>query len=217
MGTYTDIYTALRLLFSRMAQPFIGYSMTYSFNNPAGMCPNCQGLGTVRSLVLDRLLNMGLSLNQGAINFPTFQPGGWRLTRYTDSGYFDNDLPLREWTSSDLDLLLYGKKQKPAHPGPSWHKTAMYGGLVLRITKTFINQSNGKYQHELEEVTRITRCPDCQGTRVNAKVRSARIAGLNIADCSAMSVTDLQDWLGKIHDNQAENILQDLKRKIANR
>ena len=216
VGTYTDIYTALRLLFSRMAQPFIGYSMMYSFNNPAGMCPTCQGLGTVRSLVLDRLLNMDLSLNQGAINFPTFQPGGWRLTRYTDSGYFDNDLPIREWTSSDLDFLLYGKKQKPAHPGPSWHKTAMYEGLVPRITKAFINQSNGKYQHELEEVTQITQCPDCQGARVNAKVRSAKIGGLNIADCSAMSVADLQDWLGKIHDNQAETILQDLKRKIAN-
>lgn len=111
VGTYTDIHTALRLLFSRMARPFIGYSMTYSFNNPAGMCPTCQGLGTVRSLLLDRLLNMDLSLNQGAINFPTFQPGGWRLTRYTDSGYFDNDLPLREWASGDLDFLLYGKKQ----------------------------------------------------------------------------------------------------------
>ena len=216
VGTYTDIYTALRLLFSRMAQPFIGYSMTYSFNNPAGMCPTCQGLGTVRSLVLDRLLNVDLSLNQGAINFPTFQPGGWRLTRYTDSGYFDNDLPLREWTSSDLDLLLYGKKQKPAHPGPAWHKTAIYEGLVPRITKTFMNQSNDKYQHELEQVTRIAQCPDCQGARVNAKVRSAKIGGLNIADCSAMSVSDLQDWLKQIHNDQADTILQDLKRKIAN-
>ena len=216
VGTYTDIYTALRLLFSRMAQPFIGYSMMYSFNNPAGMCPTCQGLGTVRSLVLDRLLNMDLSLNQGAINFPTFQPGGWRLTRYTDSGYFDNDMPLREWTSGDLDFLLHGKQQKPAHPGPAWHKTAIYEGLVPRITKTFMNQSNDKYQHELEQVTRIAQCPDCQGARVNAKVRSAKIDGLIIADCSAMSVTDLQDWLGKIHNDQAEIILQDLRRKIAN-
>ena len=216
VGTYTDIHTALRLLFSRMARPFIGYSMTYSFNNPAGMCPTCQGLGTVRSLLLDCLLNMDFSLNQGAINFPTFQPGGWRLTRYTDSGYFDNDLPLREWASGDLDFLLYGKKQKPAHPGPAWHKTAIYEGLVPRITKTFMNQSNDKYQHELEQVTRITQCPDCQGARVNAKVRSAKIGELNIADCSAMSVSDLQDWLEQIHNDQADTILQDLERKIAN-
>ena len=216
VGTYTDIYTALRLLFSRMAQPFIGYSMTYSFNNPGGMCPTCQGLGTVRSLVLDRLLNVDLSLNQGAINFPTFQPGGWRLTRYTDSGYFDNDMPLREWTSSDLDLLLYGKKQKPAHPSSNWHKTAMYEGLVPRITKTFINQNVEKYQHELEQVTLITKCPDCQGARINAKVRLAKIDGLNIADCSAMSVADLKDWLKQIHNDQADTILQDLERKIAN-
>ena len=139
-----------------------------------------------------RMINMDLSLNQGAINFPTFQPGGWRLTRYTDSGYFDNDLPLREWASGDLDFLLYGKKQKPAHPGPNWHKTAMYEGLVPRITRTFINQNDDKYQHELEQVTQITQCPDCQGARVNAKVRSAKIHGLNIADCSAMNVADLQ-------------------------
>ena len=163
-----------------------------------------------------RLLNMDLSLNQDAINFPTFQPGGWRLTRYTDSGYFDNDLPLREWASGDLDFLLYGKKQKPAHPGPAWHKTAIYEGLVPRITKTFMNQSNDKYQHELEQVTRIAQCPDCQGARVNAKVRSAKIGGLNIADCSAMSVSDLQDWLEQIHNDQADTILQDLERKIAN-
>ncbi|MCT6919358.1 MAG: excinuclease ABC subunit UvrA, partial [Bifidobacteriales bacterium] len=125
-------------------------------------------------------------------------------------------LSLQEWDRDDLDFLLHGKRQKPAHPGPNWHKTAMYEGLVPRITKTFINQSNDKYQHELEEVTQIAQCPDCQGARVNAKVRSARIDGLNIADCSAMSVADLKDWLGKIHNDQAEIILQDLRRKIAN-
>lgn len=90
VGTATDIYTSLRLLYSRIARPFVGYSMIYSFNNPSGMCPVCQGTG--EQLVFDhsQLLDLDRSLNEGAIQFPTFQPGGWRLTRYTESGYFDN-------------------------------------------------------------------------------------------------------------------------------
>ena len=81
VGTFTEIYTALRLLFSRKAQPFIGYSMVYSFNNPSGMCLDCQGLGYIQEIDNDKLLNTNLSLNEGAIRVPTFQPGGWRLTR----------------------------------------------------------------------------------------------------------------------------------------
>ena len=88
LGTYTDIYSALRLLFSRIAQPFIGYSMNYSFNNPAGMCPRCEGLGQIRTIETNKLLNFEKSLNEGAIEFPTFQPGGWRLSRYTEAGFF---------------------------------------------------------------------------------------------------------------------------------
>lgn len=87
LGTYSDIYSALRLLFSRLAKPFIGYSMNYSFNNPLGMCVNCQGLGEVREIIPENLLDMSKSLNEGAIEFPTFQPGGWRLSRYTEAGF----------------------------------------------------------------------------------------------------------------------------------
>src|SRR5690606_19631698 len=83
VGTATDIYSSLRLLFSRMGAPFVGYSNVFSFNNPVGMCRECEGLGFVQTLDITRLLNMERSLNEGAIAFPTFQPGGWRLTRYT--------------------------------------------------------------------------------------------------------------------------------------
>lgn len=116
LGTYTDIYSALRLLFSRIAQPFIGYSMNYSFNNPAGMCPHCEGLGQIRAIDPNKLLNFDKSLNEGAIEFPTFQPGGWRLSRYTESGFFDNNLALKKWPSPKLKLLLYGKRQTPPRP-----------------------------------------------------------------------------------------------------
>ncbi|WP_316043114.1 P-loop NTPase family protein [Lactiplantibacillus plantarum] len=99
VGTYSEIYTGLRLLFSRLAKPFIGYSMAYSFNNLDGMCPKCEGTRRVHQFIINKLFDFEKSLNQGAINFPTFQPGGWRLTRYTESGYFNADLPLKNGQS----------------------------------------------------------------------------------------------------------------------
>lgn len=87
VGTITDIYTNLRLLYSRIGRPFIGYSMKFSFNNPEGMCPVCKGLGEIKEINTDQLLDFDKSLNEGAIEFPTFQPQGWRLSRYTEAGF----------------------------------------------------------------------------------------------------------------------------------
>lgn len=140
VGTFTEIYTALRLLFSRKARPFIGYSMAYSFNNPAGMCPKCEGLGYIQEININQLLDKSLSLNQGAIQFSTFQPGGWRLTRYTESGFFDNNLPLVKWTSESVNLLLYGEEQIPEAPTMAWHKTAKYLGIIPRLKKIFLTK-----------------------------------------------------------------------------
>lgn len=140
VGTYSEIYTGLRLLFSRLAQPFIGYSMAYSFNNTDGMCPKCEETGRVHRFAIKKLLNLEKTLNQGAINFPTFQPGGWRLTRYTESGFFDADLPLKNWPKQQLDLLLYGQEQKPKSPTINWHKTAKYIGIIPRIEDAFLKK-----------------------------------------------------------------------------
>lgn len=113
VGTATDIYASLRLLFSRMGTPFVGYSNVFSFNNPLGMCKACEGLGMVQTVDVDRLIDKQKSLNEGAIRFPTFQPGGWRLTRYTQSGYFDNDKKLSDYTPQEWDLLLHAAEHKP--------------------------------------------------------------------------------------------------------
>lgn len=113
VGTATDIYTALRLLYSRIAKPFIGYSMVYSFNNPTGMCPNCQGTGESLTFDLNKLIDFDRSLAEGAIQFPTFQPGGWRLTRYVESGHFDNWKKIKDFSPAELEKLLYDKGSKP--------------------------------------------------------------------------------------------------------
>ncbi|MCH5596756.1 excinuclease ABC subunit UvrA [Niabella ginsengisoli] len=137
VGTATDVYASLRLLFSRMGAPFVGYSNVFSFNNPQGMCPNCEGLGYVQKINVDALINKEKSLNEGAIRFPTFQPGGWRWTRYVYSGYFDNDKKLKNYTKQEWELLLYSEEHKPKHTGREWGKTVKYEGVIPGSKKDF--------------------------------------------------------------------------------
>jgi excinuclease UvrABC ATPase subunit len=214
VGTATDVYTGLRLLFSRLAKPFIGYSMVYSFNNPLGMCPQCKGIGKLSQIDSTSLLDRNKSLNEGAVKFPTFQPGGWRLTRYTESGYFDNDLPLKNWTKEDLDLLLNGAEHFPKNPSKNWHKTAKYIGLIPRIKTSFVTKESDTYTQDVQRVSSTTVCPACNGLRVNEKVRSAKINGYSIADCSAMSLNALYNFLKDLHESNVTIIVQDLLEKI---
>ena len=216
LGTYSDIYSALRLLYSRLAKPFIGYSMNYSFNNPAGMCPRCQGLGEVREIIPENLLDITRSLNDGAIKFPTFQPGGWRLTRYTESGYFNNDLPLREWSQEKISLLLKGKKQVPPNPTSKWHRNAKYIGIIPRIIETFLNKNSSKYQKELDRIIKVATCPVCHGQRLNQKALTAKINNKNIAECSMMSLVDLKKWLNNINDAKTKIIIEEIEVKLTN-
>ena len=216
LGTYSDIYSALRLLYSRLAKPFIGYSMNYSFNNPAGMCPRCQGLGEVREIIPENLLDITRSLNDGAIKFPTFQPGGWRLTRYTESGYFNNDLPLREWSQEKMSLLLKGKKQVPPNPTSKWHRNAKYIGIIPRIIETFLNKNSSQYQKELDRIIKVVTCPVCHGQRLNQKALTAKINNKNIAECSMMSLVDLKEWLNNINDAKTKVIIEEIEVKLTN-
>jgi excinuclease UvrABC ATPase subunit len=214
VGTITDIYSSLRLLFSRAAQPFIGYSMVYSFNSPEGMCPECKGLGVIKEINIDKLINFEESLNSGAVQFPTFQPGGWRLTRYTESGNFDNDKKIKNYTPDELSLLLYNTGTAPLNPTKNWHKTSQYTGIIPRITKAFIETDNSKYKKDLDRILTTNSCPSCQGTRLNEKVRSAKILGCSITDCVNMSVDKLLLFLDKIKESGVERILEDLNTRL---
>ncbi|ULT25337.1 hypothetical protein KUH03_42245 [Sphingobacterium sp. E70] len=102
--------------------------------------PGMRGLGFVQTLDITRLLDMEKSLNEGAIAFPTFQPGGWRLTRYTLSGYFDNDKKLKNYSKSEWEMLLNAAEHKPRHPDKQWGKTVKYEGLIPRIEKAFLKK-----------------------------------------------------------------------------
>ena len=217
VGTATDIYASLRLLFSRMGRPFVGYSNVFSFNSPLGMCKQCEGLGFVQSLHIPALVDQEKSLHEGAILFPTFQPGGWRLTRYTMSGYFDNDKKLKDYTPEEWDLLLHAEEHKPAHPHQDWGKTVKYEGLIPRIEKAFLkkqSKENSLHREALSEIVITTACPCCHGKRLNEAVLSCKIEGKSIADCTALAVDELLAFVCSLQSEVFDVILTELKKKL---
>ncbi|MGL6129310.1 ATP-binding cassette domain-containing protein [Chryseobacterium artocarpi] len=219
VGTAADIYASLRLLFSRMGKPFVGYSNVFSFNNPQGMCPECEGLGFVQTVNVNMLIDQKKSLNEGAVQFPTFQPGGWRLTRYTESGYFDNDKKLKDFTSQELDTLLYASEHKPKHPNKNWGKTVKYEGIIPRIEKTFLkkdSKENLSRKSALHNVVITKSCPSCEGKRLNDKILSCKIKGKNIADCTALSIDELFEFINSLESEAYEVIIQELCAKLQN-
>lgn len=202
VGTITDINPLLRLLFSRIGKPFVGYSNIFSFNNPQGMCSECEGLGKVNDINVAKLFDRNLSLNEGAIRFPTFEPGGWRWTRYVHSGLFDNDKKLKDYTEEEWNNLLYVKSLKLENPAPEWHKTSKYEGVIPRLERTFLKRNSKSadenYKEELENIIQKRTCPKCNGARLNQKVLKCRILGMNIADCCAMPVKELLKFMDRI-------------------
>ncbi|WP_080778456.1 ATP-binding cassette domain-containing protein [Chryseobacterium phocaeense] len=217
VGTATDIYASLRLLFSRIGKPFVGYSNIFSFNNPQGMCPECEGLGFVQTVNIDRLIDHEKSLNEGAIRFPTFQPGGWRWTRYAYSGYFDRDKKLKDYTDEEWKTLLYAEEHKPPNPSDEWGKTVQYEGLIPRIERSFLkkdSKENTSRKEVLSKVITTKLCPECEGKRLNKKVLSCKISGKNIADCTALSIDELLKFVSKIDDKTYETILKELSAKL---
>ncbi len=218
VGTVTDIYTLLRLLYSRIGEPFVGYSMVFSFNNPKGMCPVCEGLGTVTDINLDALIDKNKSLNEGAIRFPAFQPGGWRWTRYVNSGYFDNDKKIKKFSREESHMLLYAEEHKPKKPTKAWGKTMLYEGVIPRIKRSFLKKEtreSRRKEEELREILYRHACPECMGARLSKDVLSCKIQEKNIAECSAMQISHLIGFLKKIRNTQVRTVLDELLARLA--
>ncbi|GAA4778736.1 excinuclease ABC subunit UvrA [Olivibacter ginsenosidimutans] len=217
VGTATDVYAPLRLLFSRMGKPFVGYSNVFSFNNPQGMCPQCEGLGFVQTINIPALIDQEKSLNEGAILFPTFQPGGWRWTRYVYAGYFDNDKKLKDYTEDEWNTLLYAAEHKPPHPDKNWGKTVKYQGVIPRIEKAFLRKDAKTYKTRksvLKQVVTTQTCPACKGQRLNNKVLSCKIDGKNIADCTALAIDELLYFINGLPSEPYTIILQEISKKL---
>ncbi|TXJ22486.1 MAG: excinuclease ABC subunit UvrA [Chitinophagaceae bacterium] len=219
VGTATDVYASLRLLFSRMGRPFVGYSNVFSFNNPLGMCRSCEGLGFVQSVDVNTLIDKKKSLNEGAIMFPTFQPGGWRLTRYTQSGYFDNNKKLENYTAEEWDMLLNAAEHRPSTPLKEWGKTVKYEGVIPRIEKAFLKKNskeNATRKDALKNIIITKPCPVCRGKRLDSKILSCKISGKDIGDCTSLAIDELWKFVSSLHAEGLDTILNELKKKLQN-
>lgn len=205
VGTMTDIASLIRLLFSRAGTPSAGMSTAYSFNDPSGACPTCQGLGRTVQLDLDRFFDTGKSLNTGALLFPLFNVGGVQWTLFTRSGLFDNDKPLRSYTEEEWRTLLHGSADGEVRIELATRKgtqNVVYEGIVDRFNRLYLNRDlstlSQRTRNAVEEFTTDADCPDCRGARLNETALRTRIDGLNIADHMTMEITDLIGVLGKV-------------------
>lgn len=216
VGTYTDTYTLLRLLFSRVGEPFVGYSDSFSFNHPQGRCERCDGLGEIMELDIHKLVDFDKCLNDpGVIKYIAFEPGKWRWIRYAKSGLFDLNKKIKDYSKEELELFLYSPQIRLKNPPEGWPKTAKYEGLVPRMYRSVLKSEEGKLHKDiLEPMTHQGICPDCGGTRLNERVRSCKIKGLNIAQVVALPLPELLKWLWDIDSPLAEDIKRTLSVRI---
>ncbi len=220
VGTVTDANAFLRVIFSRMGRPHIGGPQAFSFNVPSargagaitverggrtterrtfsiagGMCPHCEGMGTVTDIDLTQLYDERKSLAEGAITVPGYTADGWSTRMFSESGFFDPAKPIREYTETELHDFLHKEPTKVRINGIN----LTYEGLVPRVQKSVLSKDVDTLQAQMrafvERAVTFRACPDCGGTRLNEAARSSKVAGLSMADACAMQISDLAAWV----------------------
>ena len=216
VGTYTDIYALMRLLFSRVGKPFVGYSDSFSFNHPQGSCPRCSGLGEIRELDIHKLVDFDKSLNdEDTIHYIAFGKGGWRWIRYARSGLFDLDKKIKDYSPEELDLFLNSPQIKLKNPPAGWPKSAKYEGIIPRMYRSIINSEEGLlHAAVLNPMLTMGTCPDCGGTRLNPKVLTCKIEGKNIAEACAMPISRLNAWIRGLSDPLAVDLKETIGARL---
>jgi len=238
VGTATDANAMLRILFSRLGQPHIGSPSAYSFNVPSvrasgaitvergagrtktekatftrlgGMCPRCEGMGSVTDFDLSALYDDSRSLNEGALTIPGYSMDGWYGRIFRGCGFFDPDKPLRRYTKRERHDLLHKEPTKIKIDGIN----LTYEGLIPRIQKSFLAKDVDALQPHIrafvERAVTFTTCPECDGTRLSPEARSSKIRGRNIADVCAMQVSDLGDWVRGLDEPSVAPLLAGLQ------
>ena len=211
VGTITDIYTVLRLLFSRVGKPFVGYSNVFSFNDPQGMCPECSGLGRKLQPIVENFYDPSKSLREGAIQGPVFDD-----SIYMASGFFDNDKKLSAFTKQEMDLLLYGQEQK--FKIDKMNRT--YLGVITGFTRSYIERDlktrSERTQEKIAHYLTEGPCPACKGARLNQAVLHCTINGYNIAELSAMEVGDLIGVIKGVRDAVTKPMVDSLVERLQN-
>ena len=240
VGTATDASAMLRILFSRLGEPHIGSPQAFSFNVASisgagavtlerggqtvkerrefsitgGMCPRCEGRGTVTDIDLAELYDDSKSLREGALTIPGYTGGGWNTRLYLESGFVDPDKPIAKYTKRELKDFLYHEPVRMKIAGINM----TYEGLVPRITKSMLSKDPGGMQPHIrafvDRAVTFTTCPDCGGTRLSEAARSSKINGVSIADACAMQISDLAGWVDGLDEPSAAPLLASLRRTL---
>jgi excinuclease UvrABC ATPase subunit len=236
VGTATDANAMLRILFSRLGEPQIGPPIAFSFNVPTrkasgamtvdkgkgerivvrnvvyhgGMCPRCEGRGSVTDFDLSQMYDDSKSLNEGALTIPGYSMEGWYGRIFRGCGFFDPDKPIRKFTKKELGDLLHKEPTKIKVEGIN----LTYAGLIPTIQKSFLSKDVDALQPHIrafvERVVTFTGCPECGGTRLNEAARSSKIEGINIADACAMQISDLAEWVRGLDEPSVAPLLAKL-------
>ena len=212
VGTATEISTYLRLLFSRCGEPFVGPSFYFSFNNPEGMCQECGGIGNTITIDPDSLLDVDKSISEGGIRYANYSPGGWYWKSMKASGMIDMDKPLKDFTEEEINRLLYSEmiKIKASEDYGLSHVT--FEGIITGIRRRQVSKED---IHDREaRYFKIQPCQACGGTRLNDRARSVRINGLNIAELSAIELTELRAFLDTLSGPVADPITKPMKARL---
>ncbi|MGZ8738941.1 MAG: excinuclease ABC subunit UvrA, partial [Nocardioides sp.] len=239
VGTVTDANAMLRIVFSRLGKPHIGSPKAYSFNTPSvkaagaitvergsrktvrktfnvtgGMCPRCEGMGSVTDLDLAQLFDDSRSLSEGAITVPGYTGGGWNARLFSKSGFLDPDKPIRDYTKAELHDFLHREPTKVKIAGVN----LTYEGLIPRIQKSMLSKDKEAMQPQVRDfvdrAVTFTNCPDCGGTRLNEGARSSKIEGTNIADACAMQISDLAEWVRGLDEPSVAPLLEAVQQNL---
>ena len=240
VGTATDANAMLRILFSRLGQPHIGSPQAFSFNVASisgagaveferagktvkerrsfsitgGMCPRCEGRGTVSDIDLSQLYDESKSLNEGAITVPGYTGGGWNSRLYSASGFSDPDKPISKYTKKELHDFLHHEPVRMKIAGINM----TYEGLIPRIQRSMLAKDADAMQPHIrafvDRAVTFTTCPECGGTRLSETARSSRIEGISIADASAMQISDLAGWVRDLDEPSVGPLLATLQQTL---
>jgi excinuclease UvrABC ATPase subunit len=233
VGTATDANTMLRIVFSRLGRPHVGSPQAYAFNIPSvtargaitkgagktvrktftvtgGMCPRCEGMGSVTDIDPTELYDDSKSLAEGAITIPGYKPGGWNVRLYSESGFLDPDKPIGRYTKKEVSDFLYKEPTKVEFNNINM----TYEGLIPRIRKSMLSKDPDTLQPHIrafvERAVTFTTCPECGGTRLSEAARSSKIDGISIADACAMQISDLAGWVRGLDEPSVAPLLDAL-------
>ncbi|ACT01749.1 ATP-binding cassette domain-containing protein [Paenibacillus sp. JDR-2] len=218
MGTITDISPILRVLFSRVGEPFVGSANMFSFNDPQGMCPECNGIGRRLGVDMGKAIDRSKSLNEGAIMLPDYTVSGWEMNMLLQSGDFDPDKKLQDYSPEELDQLLYAKARKVQMDFAGKATNITVEGVIEKFTNKYIKQDvklkSERTQKAVMPFITEGKCTSCHGSRLSQAALNCRINGKNIAELSSMEVGHLIRVIQEISDAKAAPIVKSLTERL---